>query len=97
MERHIMTSINNSRLRQHKIGAPQTIFLQVMAGILLLSLSSAHAFQDVHGMGGEQGNANAAYQVGLWGALPYSAIPATVGLPNLIADMNRPELRFTGH
>ena len=92
-----MTSINNSRLRQHKIGAPQTIFLQVMAGILLLSLSSAHAFQGRHGMGGEQGNANAAYAVGLWGDLPYSAIQATVGVPNLIADMNSQKLAFTVH
>ena len=29
------------------------------------------------------------YAVGLWGDLPYSTLQATVGVPNLIADMNR--------
>lgn len=29
-----------------------------------------------------------AYAIGLWGDLPYSAVQATVGVPNLIADMN---------
>ena len=28
------------------------------------------------------------YAIGLWGDLPYSTIQATVGVPNLIADMN---------
>ncbi len=37
------------------------------------------------------------YQVGLWGDLPYSAIQADPGVPNLIADMNRQELAFSVH
>ena len=37
------------------------------------------------------------YEIGLWGDLPYSALQATVGIPNLIADMNAHNLRFTVH
>jgi hypothetical protein len=33
----------------------------------------------------------------LWGDLPYSEIQATVGVPNLIADMNSQKLAFTVH
>ena len=36
-----------------------------------------------------------AFAVGLWGDLPYSTLQATVGVPNLIADMNRQKLAFT--
>ncbi|MBU1358844.1 MAG: hypothetical protein KJ901_08855 [Gammaproteobacteria bacterium] len=35
------------------------------------------------------------YQIGLWGDLPYSDLQAQVGVPNLIADMNRQDLAFT--
>ena len=38
-----------------------------------------------------------AYAIGLWGDLPYSAIQTTVGVPNLIVDMNRQRLAFTVH
>ncbi len=37
------------------------------------------------------------YSIGLWGDLPYSAQQATVGVPNLIADMNSQDLAFTAH
>ena len=37
------------------------------------------------------------YAIGVWGDLPYNDIQAQVGVPNLIADMNRQELRFTVH
>src|SRR5882762_1003171 len=37
------------------------------------------------------------YAIGLWGDLPYSSIQATVGVPNLIADMNSQTLTFTVH
>jgi hypothetical protein len=37
------------------------------------------------------------YAIGLWGDLPYSNLQETVGLPNLIADMNAHELAFTVH
>ena len=38
-----------------------------------------------------------AYAVGLWGDLPYSPLQATVGVPNLIADMNAHHLKFSVH
>jgi hypothetical protein len=37
------------------------------------------------------------YAIGLWGDLPYSTLQATVGVPNLIADMNSQALAFTAH
>lgn len=37
------------------------------------------------------------YAIGLWGDLPYSTLQASVGVPNLIADMNAQRLRFTVH
>jgi hypothetical protein len=35
------------------------------------------------------------YAVGLWGDVPYSTLQATVGVPNMIADMNAQSLAFT--
>jgi hypothetical protein len=37
------------------------------------------------------------YSIGLWGDLPYSAVQAAEGVPNLIADMNSRGLKFTVH
>ena len=37
------------------------------------------------------------YAIGLWGDLPYSTTQATIGVPNLIADMNSQKLVFTVH
>jgi hypothetical protein len=37
------------------------------------------------------------YAIGLWGDLPYSDVQALTGVPNLIADMNRQNLKFTVH
>jgi hypothetical protein len=37
------------------------------------------------------------YAIGLWGDVPYSDAQATIGVPNLIADMNRHDLAFTAH
>ncbi len=38
-----------------------------------------------------------AYEIGLWGDLPYSTAQATIGVPNLIADMNAQGGLFTVH
>src|SRR5262245_4764836 len=40
---------------------------------------------------------NETYAIGLWGDLPYSSEQATVGVPNMIADMNSQRLAFTAH
>src|SRR5262249_10818697 len=37
------------------------------------------------------------YAIGLWGDLPYSAVQADPGVPNLIADMNASKLDFSVH
>jgi hypothetical protein len=37
------------------------------------------------------------YAIGLWGDLPYSAVQANPGIPNLIADMNSQDLTFSVH
>ena len=37
------------------------------------------------------------YAIGLWGDLPYSAVQANPGIPDLIADMNAQDLEFTIH
>jgi hypothetical protein len=37
------------------------------------------------------------YSIGLWGDLPYSEAQRTVGVPNLIADMNAQDLAFSVH
>lgn len=51
------------------------------------------------GRGREHGDddRDGGYAIGLWGDLPYSDQQATVGVPNLIADMNRNDLAFTVH
>jgi len=77
----------------------EQFLLTLVAGLLvLLTVPTARVTaQGNNGRGGEQGNANAEYAIGLWGDLPYSDIQATVGVPNLIADMNSQALAFTVH
>jgi len=38
-----------------------------------------------------------AYEIGLWGDVPYSDVQTAEGVPNLVADMNRHRLAFTVH
>jgi hypothetical protein len=38
-----------------------------------------------------------AYSIGLWGDLPYSDLQKTVGVPNLVSDMNSQPLAFTAN
>jgi hypothetical protein len=51
--------------------------------------------QDNQGDSNDQGLRT--YSIGLWGDLPYSDVQATVGVPNMIADMNQQDLAFTAH
>jgi hypothetical protein len=44
---------------------------------------------------GETNKKDFEYAIGLWGDLPYSAVQADPGVPNLIADMNDQALEFT--
>jgi hypothetical protein len=64
--------------------------LFVFAGV-----STALALQGRNGIGGERGDANTEYSIGLWGDVPYSDAQALVGVPNMIGDMNSQKLAFT--
>ena len=47
--------------------------------------------------GRDNGREDGTYSIGLWGDLPYSDVQASVGVPNLIQDMNQHDLAFTAH
>ena len=68
----------------------------VIAGAFATSVAAAEELRgrndDDRGRGG-----NRTYAIGLWGDMPYSALQASVGVPNLIADMNSQDLAFTAH
>ena len=63
----------------------------------LLAASATAALAVAHNDGPGRDDAHASYAIGLWGDLPYNDEQKTVGLPNLIADMNRQRLAFTAH
>ncbi len=65
----------------------------LLAGVLISTLSLGLAGA-AHADDRDDGDT---YAIGLWGDLPYSAAQATVGVPNLIADMNAQRLKFTVH
>ena len=67
---------------------PQTFPRKALASLVALMLAlgptgSAWADRDDEGDHGQD-----RYDIGLWGDLPYSPEQSTVGVPNLIADMN---------
>jgi hypothetical protein len=67
-------------------------------GIAALALAAGAAVAGApDGDDDSDGKANSAYAIGLWGDLPYSTTQATIGIPNLIADMNGQRLAFTVH
>ena len=66
-----------------------------VVGIFLMAVVAVYG--QGNGNGGAPSNANSAYAIGLWGDLPYSSVQASVGVPNLIADMNSQKLAFTVH
>ena len=66
----------------------------VMALIITLTAGVAYAGDGHHG---REDDRRGPYAIGLWGDLPYSTLQATVGVPNLIADMNSQKLAFTVH
>src|SRR5882757_7145360 len=64
------------------------------AGLVLAGAIAASALAE---RDDEDRNDDGRYAIGLWGDLPYSDLQAQVGVPNLIADMNKQELAFTVH
>lgn len=69
-------------------------YLTTLASVALVGLLNLSAQADSEREDDDDGNK---YAIGLWGDLPYSDIQATVGVPNLIADMNAQKLAFTVH
>ncbi len=60
--------------------------------VLSLAAGPARADRDDEGDHGKE-----TYEIGLWGDLPYSSVQTIAGVPNLIADMNAHNLKFTVH
>jgi hypothetical protein len=71
------------------------ILFKWMAWALVASAASTAAWADQ--ADDERSGRNDAFEIGLWGDLPYSDTQALVGVPNLIADMNKRDLAFTVH
>jgi hypothetical protein len=77
-------------------------FLIPIAAALLSAAATAGIAAAGHGPRQASAHADRSYAIGLWGDLPYkngaadtTYLQKTVGLPNLIADMNRQDLAFT--
>jgi hypothetical protein len=60
--------------------------------LLAATTTLANATERDHERGGGD-----TYAIGLWGDLPYSDVQAQIGVPNMIADMNKQNLAFTVH
>jgi hypothetical protein len=76
-------------------GAPRP-FLTAL--VVLIVAAMATTLATAGGFGGRDDDpGRSSYAIGLWGDLPYSTVQATVGVPNLITDMNKQDLAFTAH
>ncbi len=73
------------------------LFLLGVALVIVASVTARVATAEDQGDSGQEENGYGVYAIGLWGDLPYPTVQATVGLPNLIADMNKQDLAFTAH
>jgi len=72
----------------------RNLVLQMVTVVAIVAFSTTlAAARDKHDGHGDRDS----YAIGLWGDLPYSSIQASVGVPNLIADMNKQDLAFTVH
>jgi hypothetical protein len=65
--------------------------LAAMAAALVVAVLAAPSSGRAHD------DEDETYSLGLWGDVPYSDAQQTVGVPNLIADMNRSRLAFSAH
>src|SRR5437762_1746527 len=74
----------------------RTVLLVTLALLFLTGVTPMAGYSD-DGRSDEDSEGRDTYAIGLWGDLPYSDLQATVGVPNLIADMNTQRLAFTVH
>ncbi len=86
-----MVTIDNFKLQKTK---GKQIMRKIFCSIFCASLMTAFVVSTANAVEQEGGDS---YAIGLWGDLAYSDIQATVGVPNLIADMNAQKLAFTVH
>ena len=73
----------------------RTIFLPTLTILIAVAFAAVAVAEDRDD--GNDDDEREGYAIGLWGDLPYSDVQALTGVPNLIADMNRQELKFTVH
>src|SRR5712671_305252 len=78
-------------------------FLSVVAVLMVAAITTDLATgdglhrRDADRDDGHDRHGRSPYAIGLWGDMPYSDLQATVGVPNLLADMNAQDLTFTVH
>lgn len=70
---------------------------QTIRSTAALCIAGTLSFTVTHAVQAKEEKGYDDYAIGLWGDLPYSPEQATVGVPNLIADMNRQNLAFSAH
>lgn len=75
----------------------RNVFVLAIAVLALAVTTIAQSTQGRDNDSRDDGERRSKYAIGLWGDLPYSDVQAQVGVPNLIADMNKQELAFTVH
>lgn len=73
------------------IGVWIRTFGRAMALVVAAATMAAPALAD------DDRDESDSYAIGLWGALPYSPLQASTGVPHLIDDMNAQKLKFTVH
>ena len=71
----------------------------LLAALLAAAATAGVATAGTHLTGDDhhRDGRDSSYSIGLWGDLPYSDVQKTVGVPNLIADMNSQPLAFTAN
>ena len=85
------------RVRSRWIASVALPSLAVLLAAALASGTLQATWNEFQGQEDNRQHEHDAYAIGLWGDVPYSDLQATVGVPNLIADMNRHALAFSVH
>ena len=84
--------IRNSSARQ--LNLSKTMREIALVAVAVFTVATTLVAQDRQNDNRNE-NEREKFAIGLWGDLPYSDVQALVGIPNLIADMNKQELAFT--
>lgn len=71
------------------------ILAALVAAALTAAFAGAYSDDTSRSGSGPSGKGARSYDIGLWGDLPYSDEQKTVGVPNLVADMNDQPLAFS--